>query len=85
MPGRSNCFVFAWWLYLTRGGYCAIRKVRPPLPFGWHWSWSPDRRKWLHYEPISRERVWWRAAVAKVFYRGRIRRYDFEWGTNRTR
>lgn len=87
---RSNCFLFAWWLYLGpwRGvGYCAIRRVKPPLPIGWHWVFIPFRRpmRTVHFEPVERKSTWWAAAIHKLWFRGRIRRYDFPWGTNRTR
>jgi hypothetical protein len=82
---RSNCFFFAWWLFWTRGGYCSIRRVRPPLPFGWHWQWSPDSRHWLHYEPVDRKTTLLSAALHKLWFVGRIRRYDTPWGENRTR
>ncbi len=82
---RCNCFLFAWWLFVTRGGYCSIRRTRPPITYGWHWLWSPDGRRWLHYEPVKRKEHWWSAAIHKLWFVGRIRRYDFEWGENRTR
>lgn len=84
MVRRSNCFFFAVWLFWTRGGYWAVRRVRPPLPFGWHWSWSPDRRRWLHFEPVARKEKLLPAAVHKIWFVGRIRRYDNEWGKPHT-
>jgi hypothetical protein len=71
-------------MYVRYGGYCAIRRTKPPLTYGWHWQWSPDRVRWLHYEPIRRETKWWRAAIHKLWFEGRIRRYDTEWGTHGT-
>jgi len=87
---RSNCFFFAWWLYFVRmrgQGYCAIRRVHPPLSVGGHWVFIPYRRpmRTLHWQPWQRGDVWWREMIAKIWYAGRIRRYDFEWGSNRTR
>lgn len=82
---RSNCFVFAWRLWLRRGGYLLWRRTRPPLSFGLHWQWSQDRRRWLHFEPVHRETKWWRAAIHKLWFEGRIRRYDYPWGEKRTR
>jgi hypothetical protein len=82
---RGNCFFFAWRLWLRRGGYLLWRRTRPPLTFGLHWQWSQDRRRWLHLEPVRREKKWWRAAIHKLWFTGRIRRYDYPWGTNRTR
>lgn len=90
---RSNCFVVALHLWLIRyrcRGYCAIRRTRPPIRWGWHWVYIPLATKWhkagrplrlrtLHYEPIHREKKWWRAAVHKLWFTGRMRRYDAEW------
>lgn len=70
---RSNCFVFAAWLWITRGGYFAVRKSRHIA--GWHWLWSPDLKRWLHYEPLDVKGLpgdCWR----KLLYRGRIKRGD---------
>ena len=73
---RCNCFVFAWYCYWTRGGYCALRKSRHIA--GWHWLWSPPtkRHRWVHYEPLAPKAGCWAAALHKVWYRGRIRRGD---------
>jgi len=80
---RSNCFFFAWYCYLIRyrmRGYCAIRRTRPPLTVGFHWSYcTHDRKHWLHFEPVHREKRWWLAAIHKLWFTGRIRRYDTEW------
>lgn len=82
---RSNCFFFAWWLWLKwsrkRGGYCAIRWTRPPIPYGWHWSYIPrgKRLRTIHFEPVRREKRLWRAMIHKLWFTGRIRRYDTEW------
>jgi hypothetical protein len=82
---RHNCAAFAFWLWFTRGGYLLWRRTRPPLSFGLHWQWSQDRRRWIHFEPINRETKWHRAALAKLWFKGRLRRYDFPYGQNRTR
>lgn len=81
---RSNCFLVAWHLWLIRyrcRGYCAIRLTRPPIRWGWHWVYIPAGRRLrtIHYEPIRRETVLWRAAIHKLWFKGRIRRYDTPW------
>jgi len=76
---KSNCFFFALWLFWTRGGYWACRRTRPPLTWGLHWSWSPDRKRWLHYEPIVRRENFLSATWHKLWFHGRIRRYDEPW------
>lgn len=70
---RSNCFLFAAWLWATRGGYFAVRKSRHIT--GWHWLWSPDLRRWVHYEPLH-PLSGWRAALNKLWYRGYVKRGD---------
>jgi hypothetical protein len=77
---RSNCLFWAVAMFWRYGGYLAIRRVRYPIPFGWHWSWSPDRLNWLHYEPRHRMGTLLPAALHKIWFVGRIRRYDNEWG-----
>jgi hypothetical protein len=66
--------VFAWSLYFRRGGYCALRKSRHIA--GWHWLWSPDLKRWLHYVPLEPKRDWLGACLHKFWYRGRIQRGD---------
>ena len=70
---RSNCFLFALWLFWTRGGYWACRRSRHIV--GLHWLWSPDLRTWLHYEPLAPKRLP-HAVWHKLYYEGRIRRGD---------
>lgn len=70
---RSNCFVFAAYLFVTRGGYIAMRKSRHIT--GWHWLWSPDLKRWVHYDPMFPKNL--PAAMwHKLWYHGRIRRGD---------
>jgi hypothetical protein len=73
---RSNCFVFAWWMFFTRGGYIAVRKSRHIT--GFHWLWSADLKRWLHYEPIKPKKlpyvIW-----DKLWFHGRIKRDDKEY------
>jgi hypothetical protein len=73
MAQRSNCFVFAWWLYFTRGGYCALRRSRHIA--GWHWLWSPDLKRWIHYEPNHSKPMPY-AIWHKVWYHGKVKRGD---------
>ena len=61
-------------MYFTRGGYCALR--RSHHIFGWHWLWSPDLRRWVHYQPIAPRKGFFRAALHKVWYEGRVVRGD---------
>ena len=73
MARRSNCFLFAFWLFWTRGGYWCVRRSRHIT--GWHWLWSPDLKTWLHYEPLRPKRMP-QAAWHKLWYHGRIKRGD---------
>jgi hypothetical protein len=79
---RSNCFFVAWYLWFKRGnGYCAIRRTRPPLPWGWHWVYIPNTKKLrvIHYEPITRKDKLVPALIHKIWFKGRLRRYDNPW------
>lgn len=75
-PGRrSNCLFFALWLWYLRGGYIALRWSRHI--WGVHWVWiSHDRRRLLHYTPISPKTNLLAASIDKLWYRGRISRTD---------
>lgn len=75
---RSNCFVFAVWMYWTRGGYLVVRPSRHIV--GWHWLWSPDLIRFLHYSPLAPQPMP-RAMWHKLWFRGRIVRGDLpiEW------
>lgn len=80
MKRRCNCFVFAVWYWIRNGGYLALRLSHPPLGIGLHWVWiSEDRRHFLHYQPRDRATHWWTAILHKLWYHGRIRRYDTDW------
>lgn len=73
---RCNCFVFAllaWWRWRRKGAYWALRQSRHIA--GWHWL-VHYRGRWVHYEPIAPRPECWRAAVHKLWYRGRIVRGD---------
>lgn len=74
--GMSNCFFFAFYMWITRGGYCSIRKSRHIT--GWHWLWSPATKKhrYVHYEPINPKPEWYKAAFHKLLYKGKILRND---------
>ena len=61
-----------------------MRRVRAPLPYGWHWSWSQDGVRFIHFEPVFRKRSLVSAAVHKLWFTGRIRRYDNSWGRPET-
>jgi len=96
--GRGNCYLFSRFLRFhpawRQRGYLAQRSTREHLKIagynvGWHWvfivvSHKTGRAWTLAYEP-RQHFDGWRAIFHKVFYRGRVRRYDFKWGTNRTR
>lgn len=75
MRRRSNCFIFAWWLYWKKGGYIALRKSRHLSGWGWHWLWSPNLRVWIHYVPREVMPVP-RAFLHKLWYHGKIVRGD---------
>jgi hypothetical protein len=81
---RSNCFFFALSLWMRRGGYIRLRRVHAPLPYGWHWSWSQDGVRFVHFEPVSRKQTTASAALHKLWFIGRIRRYDNHWGRPET-
>jgi hypothetical protein len=77
---RCNCLVFVFWYWIHHGGWVAFRLSHPPLGIGWHWAWfSADRKRMLHYQPIGRKTRWWSAIFHKLWYRGRLRRYDTPW------
>ena len=70
---KHNCFFFAWYMWFTRGGYCAIRKSRNVA--GWHWLWSPDLKRWIHYEPMHPE-GFPKVIIHKLWFKGYIKRGD---------
>ena len=74
--GLSNCFFFAFYMWITRGGYCSIRRSMHIT--GWHWVWEPPTRKHrrVHYEPKKAKEKWWLAIFHKLLYKGVIKRND---------
>ena len=61
-----------WWRH---GGYFCVRRSRHI--WGWHWLWSPDLKRWVHYEPLMPKEM--PAAMwDKLWYEGRIKRGDDE-------
>jgi hypothetical protein len=67
---KSNCFFFAFWKFLTQGGYWAVRKSRHI--WGWHWLWSPDLITWYHYSPLKPKKLPC-ALWDKFWYKGEIK------------
>ena len=63
-------------LWLTRGGYVAMRRSRHIT--GIHWLWSKDTKRWVHYTPIRPKDQLVFAAFHKLWYRGKIQRDDIE-------
>ena len=54
----SNCFIWAFWQYLRKGGYIIFRQANPPWP-KWvpHCLWSPDLHEFWEFAPeINRPR-----------------------------
>lgn len=68
-PPRSNCLVWAFWRFWTRGGYVVMRRseTSPLVP---HFLWSRHLKHFWSYSPIRRHRVPWNA----LWFRGRVRR-----------
>lgn len=81
---RSNCFFFAlslWLRWRKQGAYFAVRNTRHLV--GWHWVVQhPKYKRWIGYEPYVYHGTWWREAVAKFWYRGKIVRDDKLRNTN---
>jgi hypothetical protein len=43
------------------------------------WSWTPDPPRWMmHYTPVKREKKWLKAMIHKIWFYGKIRRYDIQ-------
>lgn len=72
-PPRSNCFFFALWMFITRGGYWSCRRSRHI--WGLHWLWSRDGVHWIHFEPIKPQPLP-KAIWHKLWYIGRIKHGD---------
>lgn len=70
---RSNCLFFAIYCWWRRGGYVAFRRSRHIG--GLHFLWSPDLKRWVHYGPISPQKMPY-ALIHKLWYRGKIKRGD---------
>jgi hypothetical protein len=73
---RSNCFFFAaiaWWRWRRKGAYWWMRESRHIA--GWHWG-VYYRGRFIHYDVLEPRSPWWRAAIHKLWYEGRIRRND---------
>lgn len=72
---RSNCLLFALAAWRRWGGYFAVRRTRHLV--GWHWLVRhPRYDRWVAFEPMQYHATWWREAVAKLWYAGRVVRDD---------
>ena len=51
----SNCFLWAGWQYLTKGGYIIFQQANPPWP-KWvpHVLWSPDLHEFWEFSPAMK-------------------------------
>ena len=65
----SNCWLWAFWTFLRRGGFLIVSKSE----WGWwpHLMWSPDMRTVHQFEPDHKRRMgrFW----PPVFYRGFVK------------
>lgn len=62
-----------WWKH---GGYVAMRTSRHIT--GFHWLWSKDLKRWIHYEPIKPKQNFFSASLHKIWYKGTIRCSDID-------
>jgi hypothetical protein len=85
MKKRTNCLFFALRLKMKKGGKIYWRRARAPWTIGYHWIWT-DGKRIIHCEPLwsSKDKTLTQAFFHKIWYYGRIRRYDAEWGSNKT-
>jgi hypothetical protein len=76
LKGRNNCLFFAlaaWWRWRKKGAYLSWRLSRNIT--GLHWVVHYKGRV-IHYEPINPKKTWFKAAIDKIWYRGKIHRTD---------
>jgi hypothetical protein len=66
---RSNCLFFAFFRWLTRGGYIVVRQSH----YGWwpHFLWSPNLIEFEEFEPVREKQ---NRIFPPLVFRGYIRR-----------
>ena len=67
-----NCFIFAIYMWFTRGGYFVIRRAHSNIPYP-HFMWKPKKSKNIyHFVPKDDFTFPW------IVFRGYVRKGDWD-------